>query len=253
MAGRHSLGSRPGTSALLTSPPQPSRGTFFRRPPLPQPRLADPPAAGRGPARDGWVILPHPYSGTPGRGHRAAAGLPEPPPGAPAVSFLPAPAGAALPWPAILRYAGGRAVVWCAPGQILDPGMDAMSQAMSLTAGLLLPRLPSPPAVRVELEDHASFLTAPADGTPARLSPLHDGTCVPSADGKAVTVTLCADTLTPDMATAAAALLTEHLRRLWALAPLPRASGSRRCVDGNQRGHARVVRPAPLGSWRSRP
>jgi hypothetical protein len=81
--------------------------------------------------------------------------------------------------------------------------------------------VPCPPAVCVEREDHASFLTGQAEGRPGRLSPLHEGTCVPSADGKTITVTLCAETLTADMAATAGTLITEHLRRLWTLTPLP--------------------------------
>jgi hypothetical protein len=228
----------------------PPRGAAGRRPPA-RHCLPAPPA-GRGPGRDRWVILPYPYSRTPRSGPRAAAGIPQPPPGGPAVSFLPAPAGAGLPWPAVLCYADGRAVVCCSPGQILPTGMDAMSQAMSLVTVLLLPRLPCPPAVRVEREDHASFLTDQAKGSPEHLSPLHEGTCVPSADGTTITVTLCAETLTAAMAATAATLLTEHLHRLWTPAPLPSLNNQRYCVSA-RRVPANGVRapgtccPPPLG------
>jgi hypothetical protein len=138
--------------------------------------------------------------------------------------------------PAVLHYRSGRSVIYCADTQVTSRAAEALSALASRAAGLTWPALPGFAVTDVEI----------ARVGHAQLPPgVHPAAAF--RRGTRITIAVCSDLITPDLAAALASLGSAQCSLLARLDQDSRRNGPAGRQPGPDQGGSRIVPPPAAG------
>ena len=157
-------------------------------------------------------------------------------PGGVLVSPVPQSLIGAWPGPAVLHYRGGCSVIYCADSHVTSLAAEALSALASRAAGLTWPALPALAVTDVEI----------ARVGHAQLPPgVHPAAAF--RRGTRITIAVCSDLITPDLAAALASLCSAQCSLLARPGQGSRRNGPAGRQPGPDQGGFRLVPPPAAG------